>query len=111
MQANEVKGINDLEVWLTENLSEFQGQDYPNTWATHMKHAISFDFMCGASRIETEVKLNPHELGWRLALKCECKEAILPGMKVDPVTVTGYFKTDRHGRIDGWQWDKVTSEQ
>jgi hypothetical protein len=108
MNPNEVKGINDLEVWLSENLSQFQSHHFVESWARNVRHAINYDFMVGATRIQTEVKeLSMVPEGWKLVLHCEALGALLEGMKIDPVTVVGYFKTDSTGRIDGWQWVEV----
>ncbi|BDD79869.1 hypothetical protein [Burkholderia phage FLC9] len=104
MNPNEVKGFNDLQVWLKENLSALGGTMWVDLWVRDMKHLINYDYMVGASRIETEVKeLSMVTEGWKLVMRCEAKETLLEGMQIDPITVVGYFRTDYTGRIIRWE--------
>lgn len=108
MEANEVKGINDLQVWLTENASEYNSRWWPEDWANNARHVINYDFMVGATRIVTEVKeLSLVPEGWKLIMHCEATETLLEGMKIDPLTIIGIFKTDAKGRIEGWERTEV----
>lgn len=108
MNPNEVKGINDLEVWLSENLSEFVHTNFAADWAKVIKHHITFDFMVGATRVETEVKeLSMVPEGYKVVMRCEAKEALMEGMKIEPITLIGLFKTDRKGRIDSWEGQEI----